>query len=199
MQNLKNSIQASLDSSRDVLAAFVADTANVEAMDRMGAALADCFRSGNKVLACGNGGSACDALHFCEELTGRFKGDRKALPAIPLLEGANITCIANDYGFESIFSRGVEAYGKPGDILLAISTSGNSVNVIKAVEAARKIGMTVHLMLGKDGGKLLGKGDGEVRVKSSDTERIQEVHMTVLHILIESIERRLFPENYGEN
>jgi D-sedoheptulose 7-phosphate isomerase len=198
MPNLTEPIQRSLASSRDVLAAFVADPANTLAMDAMSAALADCFRKGGKVLACGNGGSACDALHFAEELTGRFKGDRRALPAIPLLEGANITCIANDYGFESIFSRGVEAYGKPGDILLAISTSGNSPNVIKAVEAARKQGLVVHLLLGKDGGKLLGKGDAEIRVKSPDTERIQEVHMVVLHILIESLERRLFPENYEE-
>ena len=197
MSDLTPSIRRSLAASRDALAAFVADEDNVSIMEGMAGALADCFRAGNKVLTCGNGGSACDAIHFAEELTGRFKGDRRALPVIPLLEGANITCIANDYGFESIFSRGVEAYGKPGDILLAISTSGNSANVIKAVEAARAIGMTVHLFLGKDGGKLLGKGDAEIRVKSPDTERIQEVHMVVLHILIEALERRLFPENYA--
>lgn len=199
MTNTHSPIQRALAESRAVLEAFIADSANIETMDRMASALADCFKAGNKVLTCGNGGSACDALHFSEELTGRFKDDRRALPVIPLLEGANITCIANDYGFESIFSRGVEAYGKPGDILLAISTSGNSANVIKAVEAARSIGMTVHLMLGKDGGKLLGRGDEEVRIQSSDTERIQEVHMVVLHVLIESLERRLFPENYREN
>lgn len=197
MSDLTPSIRRSLAASRDALAAFVADENNVSVMERMAESLAACFRAGNKVLTCGNGGSACDAIHFAEELTGRFKGDRRALPVIPLLEGANITCIANDYGFESIFSRGVEAYGKPGDILLAISTSGNSANVIRAVEAARAIGMTVHLFLGKDGGKLLGKGDAEIRVKSPDTERIQEVHMVVLHILIEALERRLFPENYA--
>jgi D-sedoheptulose 7-phosphate isomerase len=190
-------IVRALEESRNVLDGFVADPANAEILDRMAAALAGCFTAGGKALSCGNGGSACDALHFAEEFTGRFKKDRKALPVIPLLDGANLTCVANDYGFESIFSRGVEAYGRPGDVLLAISTSGNSANVIKAVEAARAAGMVVLLLLGKDGGKLKGKGDHELRVKSADTERIQEVHMIALHILIESVERRMFPENYA--
>jgi D-sedoheptulose 7-phosphate isomerase len=195
--DLQKTIETALAESHKVLGDFIADPENVAIIGRMADALAACFRNGNKALSCGNGGSACDALHFAEEFTGRFKGDRKALPVIPLLDGANITCIANDYGFENIFSRGVEAYGKPGDVLLAISTSGNSGNIIKAVEAARKAGMVVHLMLGKDGGKLKGRGDEEIRIVSKDTERIQEVHMIVLHILIESVERRLFPENYA--
>lgn len=177
---------------------FLEDSANIKTIESMAETLAACFREGNKVLSCGNGGSACDAIHFAEELTGRFKKDRQALPVISLLEGANITCIANDYGFESIFSRGVEAYGKPGDILLAISTSGNSANVVKAVETAREKGLIVHLLLGKDGGALRGRGDAEIHVRSPDTERIQEVHMVVLHTLIEAMERRLFPENYEE-
>ncbi len=198
MQNLTDSIQRSLDSSRDVLAAFVADRENAATIRRMAEAVAACFQAGNKVLSCGNGGSACDALHFAEEFTGRFKGDRKALPVIPLLDGANLTCIANDYGFEHIFSRGVEAYGKPGDMLLAISTSGNSVNVIRGIEAARAGGLKVLLFTGKDGGKLHGTCDEEVLVKSVDTERIQEAHMVALHILIESVERILFPENYKD-
>ena len=194
----KTAIETSLAESHKVLGEFIADPENTAIIGRMADALAESFQNGNKGLACGNGGSACDALHFAEEFTGRFKGDRRALPVIPLLDGANLTCIANDYGFENIFSRGVEAYGRPGDVLLAISTSGNSVNIIKAVEAARKAGMIVHLMLGKDGGKLKGMGDEEIRVVCKDTERIQEVHMIVLHILIESVERRMFPENYRE-
>lgn len=189
-------IVRALEESRRVLDAFIADPSTAETLDRMAAALADCFAAGGKALSCGNGGSACDALHFAEEFTGRFKKDRKALPVIPLLDGANLTCVANDYGFESIFSRGVEAYGRPGDVLLAISTSGNSRNVIRAVEAARAAGMVVMLLLGKDGGELKGAGDHELLVESPDTERIQEVHMIALHILIESVERRLFPENY---
>lgn len=195
--SLSAAIRRSLVSSADVLNAFVADPRNDAVIEAMAVAVADCFKAGNKVLSCGNGGSACDALHFAEEFTGRFKGDRKALPVIPLLDGANLTCIANDYGFEHIFSRGVEAYGKPGDILLAISTSGNSVNVIRAIDAAKAAGMKVLLFTGKDGGKLHGTCDHEILVKSSDTERIQEVHMTVLHILIESVERVMFPENYA--
>lgn len=195
--DLKTPVRAALLESHKVLGDFIADPANAATIDRMADALADVFRKGNKALSCGNGGSACDALHFAEEFTGRYKGDRKALPVIPLLDGANITCVANDYGFEQIFSRGVEAYGRPGDLLLAISTSGNSGNVIKAVEAARAAGMIVHLLLGKDGGKLKGRGDEEILIRSTDTERIQEVHMIVLHILIESVERRLFPENYA--
>jgi D-sedoheptulose 7-phosphate isomerase len=191
-------IRRALEESRNVLDAFIADPGTAETLDRMAIALSDCFARGGKALSCGNGGSACDALHFAEEFTGRFKKDRKALPVIPLLDGANLTCVANDYGFESIFSRGVEAYGRTGDVLLAISTSGNSANVIKAVEAARAAGMVVMLLLGKDGGKLKGKGDHELRVVSPDTERIQEVHMIALHILIESVERRMFPENYQD-
>lgn len=196
--SLTDSIRKSLVASRDTLAVFLEDSANIKTIESMAETLAACFREGNKVLSCGNGGSACDAIHFAEELTGRFKKDRQALPVISLLEGANITCIANDYGFESIFSRGVEAYGKPGDILLAISTSGNSANVVKAVETAREKGLIVHLLLGKDGGALRGRGDAEIHVRSPDTERIQEVHMVVLHTLIEAMERRLFPENYEE-
>lgn len=196
--SLTDSIRKSLVASRDTLAVFLEDSANIKTIESMAETLAACFREGNKVLSCGNGGSACDAIHFAEELTGRFKKDRQALPVISLLEGANITCIANDYGFESIFSRGVEAYGKPGDILLAISTSGNSANVVKAVETAREKGLIVHLLLGKDGGALRGRGDAEIHVRSPDTERIQEVHMVVLHTLIEALERRLFPENYEE-
>lgn len=196
LQKQTDAIRNALLASRDTLAAFIDDPANLETIETMAEALATCFRGGNKVLSCGNGGSACDAIHFAEELTGRFKKDRQALPVISLLEGANITCIANDYGFESIFSRGVEAYGKPGDILLAISTSGNSANVIKAVETARARGLIVHLLLGKDGGWLRGRGDAQIHVRSQDTERVQEVHMVVLHTLIEALERKLFPENY---
>jgi D-sedoheptulose 7-phosphate isomerase len=194
--DFKKAIEISLTNARTALDEFVADAANTATIGRMADLLTDCFNRGNKVLSCGNGGSACDALHFAEEFTGRFKGDRKALPVIPLLDGANLTCVANDYGFENIFSRGVEAYGKPGDILLAISTSGNSANVIKAIEAARKNGMKVLLFTGRNGGKLGGTCDEEIRVVCPDTERIQEVHMVVLHILIESVERRMFPENY---
>ena len=195
--DLKLAIESSLEEARRTLDVFIADANNTAQIGRMADALAECFRRGGKVLTCGNGGSACDAMHFAEECTGRFRKDRKALPVIPLLDSSYLTCVSNDYGFNHVFSRGVEAYGKPEDILLAISTSGNSANVIQAVEAALKIGMQVHLFLGKDGGVLKGRGNEEIWVHSQDTERVQEVHMTVLHILIEGLERRMFPENYS--
>ena len=158
--------------------------------------LADVFQKGNKVLICGNGGSNCDALHFAEEFTGRFRGDRRALPAIAISESSHITCVGNDYGFDYIFSRGVEAYGKEGDMFFGISTSGNSPNVIKAVEAAKKLGMKTCVLLGKDGGKLKGMCDYEFIIPGKTSDRIQEIHMMILHIIIEGVERIMFPENY---
>ena len=189
-------IRDALEEGRRVLQEFVDDNANLEVLGKMARSLAEGFSAGNKVLSCGNGGSACDAIHFAEELTGRFRGDRPALPAISLTDAAHLTCVANDYGFEEVFARGVMAYGKPGDTLLAISTSGNSRNVVRAVEAARDREMKVLLLLGKSGGALRGKGDSELWIRSQNTERIQEMHMMALHILIENVERILFPANY---
>lgn len=159
-------------------------------------ALAEVFKNGKKVLICGNGGSNCDALHFAEEFTGRFRADRRALPAIALSDSSHITCVGNDYGFDNIFSRGVEAYGQEGDMFFGISTSGNSPNVINAVNAARKANMKVCLLLGKDGGKLKGMGDFEFIIPGKTSDRIQEIHMMILHIIIEGVEKILFPENY---
>jgi D-sedoheptulose 7-phosphate isomerase len=189
-------IRDALEEGRRVLQEFADDHANLAVLEKMACSLAGGFSAGNKVLCCGNGGSACDATHFAEELTGRFRDDRPALPAISLMDGAHLTCVANDYGFDEVFARGVMAYGKPGDLLLAISTSGNSRNVVRAVEAARGQGMTVLLMLGKSGGVLRGKGDSELWIRSQYTERVQEIHMLALHILIENVERILFPANY---
>lgn len=186
----------SLKEAHDTLARFNADPAQLTALSAISAALSTCFQSGHKVLACGNGGSACDANHFAEEFTGRFRKHRRALPVIALTEAAHMTCVANDYGFEEVFARGVEAFGKPGDLLLAISTSGNSPNIVRAVEAAKALGMDTILLLGKSGGKLKGSGTHEIIVASETTERVQEIHMLALHVLIESVERTLFPENY---
>ncbi len=189
-------ISASLRDSRLALDRFMQNPAHIQAMEKMAGLLSECFNSGHKVLACGNGGSACDALHFAEEFTGRYRGDRRPLPVIPLLEGANLTCVANDYGFAEIFARGVMAYGQKGDILLAISTSGNSENILRAVQRAKENSVQVLLLLGREGGALKGQGDCELIVAADTTDRIQEVHMVILHILIECVERRLFPENY---
>ena len=158
--------------------------------------IAEKHKNGYKGLVCGNGGSACDAMHYAEELTGRFRKDRKALPAISLTDASHITCVGNDYGFEYIFSRGVEAFGCENDYLIAISTSGNSQNVIKAVEVAKERNMLTIGLLGKDGGLLKDMVDFCFVVKAETSDRIQEVHILILHTLIEGIERDLFKENY---
>jgi D-sedoheptulose 7-phosphate isomerase len=193
-----NPLHQGLRDALELLQATVHDAGAGAFIEAGASLLAESFKAGNKGLACGNGGSACDAMHFAEEFTGRFRDDRKALPVIPLMEGSHLTCVGNDYGFDAIFSRGVEAYGKPGDVLLAISTSGNSRNIIAAVEAARRQGVKVILLLGKTGGALKGRGDVEWVVNHKVTERIQEIHMLLLHLIIEGVERILFPENYGK-
>lgn len=175
---------------------FIKEEEKRKETEKVAKALAEVFNNGNKVLICGNGGSNCDALHFVEEFTGRFRGDRRALPAIAISESSHITCVGNDYGFDYVFSRGVEAYGKPGDMFIGISTSGNSGNVIKAVEAAKKIGMKTCVLLGKDGGKLKGMCDYEFIIPGKTSDRVQEIHMMILHIIIEGVERIMFPENY---
>ena len=175
---------------------FIKEEEGRRETEKVAKELADVFTKGNKVLICGNGGSNCDALHFAEEFTGRFRGDRKALPAIAISDSSHITCVGNDYGFDYIFSRGVEAYGKGGDMFFGISTSGNSPNVIKAVEAAKKLGMKTCVLLGKDGGKLKGMCDYEFIIPGKTSDRIQEIHMMILHIIIEGVERIMFPENY---
>jgi D-sedoheptulose 7-phosphate isomerase len=154
--------------------------------------------SGGKIIACGNGGSACDAMHFCEELTGRFRDDRKPLPEIALTDPANLTAVGNDYGFTEVFARGVQAHGKKDDVLIALSTSGNSENVVRAVAAAEAIGMKVILLLGRNGGKLSGVGNVNFLISGTTSDRIQEVHMTILHVMIEGMERLMFPSNYQE-
>lgn len=175
---------------------FIKEEEERRETEKVAKELADVFTKGNKVLICGNGGSNCDALHFAEEFTGRFRGDRKALPAIAISDSSHITCVGNDYGFDYIFSRGVEAYGKEGDMFFGISTSGNSPNVIKAIEAAKKLGMKTCVLLGKDGGKLKGMCDYEFIIPGKTSDRIQEIHMMILHIIIEGVERIMFPENY---
>lgn len=148
------------------------------------------IKSGGKIISCGNGGSMCDAMHFAEELTGRYRDDRQSIPAISISDPSHITCVGNDYGFDSIFSRYVESIGNENDVLLAISTSGNSQNVIKAVEAAKKKKMKVIGLTGKSGGKLAELCDIEIRAPFSEyADRAQEIHIKVIHALIDLIEK----------
>ncbi len=168
-------------------------------VDRAVATLANCYQNGGKALSCGNGGSMCDAMHFAEELTGRYRKDRRALPALAISDPSHLSCVANDYGYESVFSRMVEAMGQKGDVLLAISTSGNSRNILKAVEAARQKEMIVIGLSGYTGGELALQADIRLCVPGSTTDRIQELHIKIIHVLIEGIERNLFPENYYSN
>jgi len=179
-----------------LLAAFIAEEEKTQCTEKAASEMAELFRRGNKILICGNGGSNCDAIHFAEEFTGKFRKERRALPVLAISDSSHITCVGNDYGFDEIFSRGVEAYGAPGDMLIGISTSGNSQNILNAVAAAQKKGMRTLTLLGKDGGKLKGRCDYEWIIPGATSDRIQEIHMMILHILIEGVERRLFPENY---
>jgi D-sedoheptulose 7-phosphate isomerase len=185
-------ITKELSEAQAVLGRFISDPENIKRVEKAADLIIESFRKGGKVISCGNGGSHCDAMHFAEELSGRYRNDRKALPAICISDVSHITCVGNDYGFEYIFSRFIEGLGNNNDVLFALSTSGNSANVIRAVEAAKKKGMKVIVMTGKDGGKLAPIADVEVRIPHNGyADRIQEVHIKVIHILILLIERRI--------
>jgi D-sedoheptulose 7-phosphate isomerase len=187
---LADLIQADLLEAHAVLDQFTADPSTAPVLERAARLLATCLQQGGKVLSCGNGGSLCDAQHFAEELSGRYRQDRPALAAIALTDAAHLTCVANDYGFEFVFSRYVQALGRPGDVLLAISTSGHSPNVLRATEAAKAAGMLVVSLTGKDGGALAGLSDVEIRVPHTGyADRIQEVHVKVIHVLLRLIEQ----------
>lgn len=171
----------------------------LEFMEDAAQMISACFSSGNKIIIAGNGGSLCDAAHFAEELTGFFREPRMALPAIALTEAGHITCTGNDLGFDHIFSRGVEAFGKPDDIFIGLTTSGNSPNIVKAVEAAKKQGLKTITFLGKTGGKLKGVADLELIIEGFKTsDRVQEAHMAAIHMIIELVETLLFANKSAE-
>lgn len=189
-------ITSALSTAQKTLQAFIEDQDNIDSIAKAIKFAVETYGTEGKLITCGNGGSLCDAAHCAEELTGRFHKDRPALAAITINDPGHITCVANDYGYEAIFSRQVEALGKKEDLLIAISTSGNSQNVVNAVEAANKKGIKSVGLLGKDGGKLKELVTLPIVVDSTQTERIQEIHIKIIHILIEGIERELFPELY---
>jgi D-sedoheptulose 7-phosphate isomerase len=172
--------------------AVLRDDAFLAAMERGAQLLVDALGSGHKILSCGNGGSMCDAMHFAEELSGRYRDDRKPFAAISLSDPSAMTCIGNDYGFEQVFARQTQALGQSGDVLLAISTSGNSANVHAAATQAKALGMGVLALTGNDGGTLAGVADVEVRVPwSGYADRIQEVHIRCIHAWIHAVEQQL--------
>lgn len=156
-------------------------------------AIAKCYKAGGKLIIAGNGGSLCDAGHFAEEMTGQYRKPRAALPAIALNDPGFITCTANDFGFETIFARGVAAFGKKEDLFIGLTTSGNSLNLIKAFELAKRKGLGTVAFLGKGGGKLKSVADYELIIEGFETsDRIQEAHMSAIHIIIEMVEKELF-------
>ncbi len=186
-------IRKEFEEAAATLTSFLNQDSNLEAVSKAINVLASALKNGSKVISCGNGGSMCDAMHFAEELSGRFRNDRPALPAMSISDPSHITCVANDYGFETVFSRHVEAFGGKGDVLLAISTSGNSTNVIKAAQAAKEKGMLVIGLTGKSGGSIAPLCDVEIRVSHNGfADRIQEVHIKIIHCLIHGVERELF-------
>ena len=182
--------QALEESARVKLALRALAPQVVEAAGR----LAEAFRAGHRLYACGNGGSACDAMHLVEELVARYKRERPGLPAHHLLDAATLTCWSNDYDFASVFRRQVEAMVRPGDVLVAISTSGESENVRSAVQAARERGAVVVGLLGRGGGAIAPLCEVALVVPSDETERVQEGHITLIHLLCELVERELFPD-----
>lgn len=182
-------IRAELQEAADVLAKFIADEQNIEKIQQAALLIAESFKQGGKVISCGNGGSHCDAMHFAEELTGRYRENRPAYPAIAISDVSHLSCVSNDFGYDYVFSRYLEGVGKQGDVLFGLSTSGNSKNVLNAIKTAKEKGMKVIAMTGKDGGQMAGLADVEIRVPHFRyADRIQEIHIKVIHILMMLIE-----------
>jgi D-sedoheptulose 7-phosphate isomerase len=189
---IEQTILKELEESSAVLRNFIEQEAKERSISKAAKLITSSLKNGGKIISCGNGGSSCDAMHFAEELTGRYRENRKALPAIAISDSSHMSCVANDYGYKFVFSRYLEALGNKGDVLLAISTSGNSENVLEAVKEARKKGMDVIALTGKDGGKLLPLADVCVNVPHVGfADRVQEVHIKIIHILILLIEQSM--------
>ena len=191
------SIQQELEEAQRVIRTFLEDRRNIEPIQAAGELMVVSLQSGGKIISCGNGGSMCDAMHFAEELSGRYRSDRPALAAIAISDPSHLSCTANDYGYEFVFSRFVEAMGREGDVLLAISTSGNSANVVRAAQAAKCRGMKVVALTGKGGGKVneyLSEEDLHLCVPAMRTARIQESHIVMIHGLCDAIDALLLGE-----
>lgn len=181
-----------LEEAQEVLKKFLDVEDNINSIVLAANIMANAIKSGNKIISAGNGGSHCDAMHFAEELTGRYRENRPAYGAIAISDPSHLSCVSNDFGFEYVFSRFIEGLGKTGDVFLGISTSGNSANIIRAVETCKQIGIKTVVLTGKNGGNLAGLADVEIRVPHFGyADRIQEVHIKIIHILINLIEKIL--------
>lgn len=186
---VNNRIQNSLAEALCGAQAFLADPETAPTLEKTARLMADAIRLGGKIISCGNGGSCCDAMHFAEELTGRYRDNRRALPAIAIADPSHLTCVANDFGYEDVFSRYVEGLGRPGDVLLGISTSGTSKNVLKAAKAAREKGMKIVVLCGHKHTELTELADIAIHTPEfPHSDRVQELHIKCIHILIEAIE-----------
>ena len=190
-------VRSALQEARDSLEHLLADGAMLERIAQAGSLLADTFAAGGRAYSCGNGGSMCDAMHFAEELTGRYRDDRPGYAAVAISDPSHLTCVGNDYGYEQVFARYVAAHGRRGDLLLAITTSGTSRNVVAAATKARELGMKVIALTGRPNTPITELADvAIVTPGGSYADRVQELHIKVIHILIELVERRLAPQNY---
>jgi len=188
--------QAAMTEAKDTLARFLEDSTQLQKCEQFTVMLLETYKGGHNLFTCGNGGSHCDAMHFAEEWTGRYRKDRPALGALALGDASHTTCVSNDFGFDYVFSRQLEGLGRKGDLLVGISTSGNSKNVIKAVESAKQKGIKTVALLGRDGGALKDLVDLAIVIPAETSDRIQEMHIKIIHTVIEAVERKLFPENY---
>ncbi len=189
---MKNFIVQELMEAQHVLQKFLENEHQLSQIEKAAELMINCIQNGKKIISCGNGGSHCDAMHFAEELSGKYREHRKALPAIAISDPSHLSCVGNDYGYEFVFSRFIEGLGQEGDVLVGLSTSGNSVNVIRAVETAKAKKINTIILTGKDGGKLAGMADVEIIVPHFGyADRIQEIHIKIIHLFIALIEQGL--------
>ena len=196
---LETHVRRSLEEAQSALQALLANTETITAIADAGAHLVRTFKNGGRVFSCGNGGSMCDAMHFAEELSARYRLDRPGLPALAISDPGHLSCVGNDLGYEFVFSRYLEAHAKKGDCLLAISTSGKSKNIMTAVDTAKKRGITVIGLLGKKDSPLGAAADIKIAAPAGAfADRVQELHIKAIHIMIELVERQMFPENYKD-
>lgn len=193
----KEFIRDALAESQQVLSRFAADPSKVDAVQRSTQLMVEALVAGGRIISCGNGGSMCDAMHFAEELSGKFRKVRRPLPAVAISDPAHITCVGNDFGFENIFCNYLESHGRPGDVLLGISTSGKSPNILKAIQLAKTRGMKVVALTGQTSSPVGLAADVDVCATGNQfSDRTQEMHIKIIHMMIEGIERAIFPENY---